>query len=324
MSETSNPEKLRRKRGEARVWQRGRIWWIQYYSNGIQHRESSSSEKEADAPLLSLKRRDQIDADTFVAPAARRLRFEQMREALYADYGANRRKWLRTGKDGKPYICGVSHLDDFFARKRALTITTGRIREFRSERQADGAWNGTISRELAILRRMFNLAVEDGALRTAPHFPMLKEAPPRKGFFEYAQFQTLRQELPEYLRPVATMGYYTGMRRGEILKIRWESVDLKGGEIRLNADETKNEESRTIPLLRELRDMLKIEREKNPDAEFVFIRSHQPISSFYKAWKPACTRANSPDFSFTTFDELVSATSWGWSPRACRDGHQRP
>jgi len=76
---------------------------------------------------------------------------------------------------------------------------------------------------------MFNLAVEDGALRTPPHFPMLKEAAPRTGFFEYEAFQRLRQELPEQLRPVATMGYYTGMRRGEILKISWDSVDLEGG-----------------------------------------------------------------------------------------------
>src|SRR5260370_19314820 len=101
---------------------------------------------------------------------------------------------------------------------------------------------------------MFNLAVEDGALRTAPHLPMLKEAPPRKGFFEYAEFQSRRQELPEYLRPVATMGYYTGMRRGEILKIRWASVDLEGGEIRLSAVDTKDDEPRTIPLLSEFGD----------------------------------------------------------------------
>lgn len=130
---------------------------------------------------------------------------------------------------------------------------------------------------------------------------MLKEAAPRKGFFEYAEFQRLRQELPEYLRPVATMGYYTGMRLGEILTICWDSVDLKGGEIRLNAGETKNDESRTIPLLSELREMLKIEREKNPDAEFVFIRSHQPIGSFYKAWKSACDRAKLPGLLFHDF-----------------------
>jgi hypothetical protein len=55
MNTTSAPEKLRRKRGEARVWPRGRIWWIQYYSNGIQHRESSHSEKQADAERLPLE-----------------------------------------------------------------------------------------------------------------------------------------------------------------------------------------------------------------------------------------------------------------------------
>jgi integrase len=47
--------------------------------------------------------------------------------------------------------------------------------------------------------------------------------------------------------------------------------------------------------------MLKIEREKNPDAEFVFIRSHQPISSFYKAWKSACDRAKLPGLLFHDF-----------------------
>jgi integrase len=78
---------------------------------------------------------------------------------------------------------------------------------------------------------MFTLAIEDGTLRTPSHFPMLKEVAPRKGFLEYVDFQKLRQELPEYLRPVATMGYYTGMRLGEILKIRWDSADFRAGGI---------------------------------------------------------------------------------------------
>jgi integrase len=91
------------------------------------------------------------------------------------------------------------------------------------------------------------------------------------------------------------------MRRGEILNIRWDSVDLEAGEIRLNASETKNDEARTIPLLGELREMLKIERERNPDAEFVFIRSRQPIGSFYKARKSACARAKLPGLLFHDF-----------------------
>ena len=291
MSESSAPEKLHRKRGEARIWIRGRIWWIQYYLNGIQHRESSHSEEREDAERFLAKRRAEIDADTFVGPAANRLRFEQMRDALYSDYAANGRKWLRMGEHGKAYICGVSHLEDFFARQRVLTITTTRIREFIVMRQAEGASNGTINRELALLRRMFNLAAEDGALRTTPHFPMLKEAAPRKGFLEFAGFQKVRQELPEYLRPVVTMGYYSGMRLGEILKIQWNSVDLLAGEIRLDPGTTKNDEPRTIPLIGELREMLGIEHGKISGEGFVFMRSGQHIRSFRKAWTSACKRA---------------------------------
>jgi len=206
----------------------------------------------------------------------------------------------------------VSHLNDFFARQRALAITTTRIREFIAGRLADCASNGTINRELALLRRMFNLAVEDGTLRTAPHFPMLKEAPARKGFIEYADFQKLRQELPEYLRSVATMAYYTGMRLGEILKIRWNSVDSKNGELRLDPGTTKNDEPRSIPLFGELHEMLKIERERNPASEFVFMRDGRRIGSFYKAWKSACKRAGLDwllfhDFRRTGIRNLVRA-----------------
>jgi integrase len=56
-------------------------------------------------------------------------------------------------------------------------------------------------------------------------------------------------------------------------------------------NETKNDEPRTVPLIGELFEMLKIEREKSPDAEFVFICSGHRIGSFYKSWKSACKRA---------------------------------
>jgi hypothetical protein len=64
----------RRKRGQGRIWLRESTWWIQYYANGIQHRESSESENPEDAERLLAKRHAEIDADTFTGPAARRLR----------------------------------------------------------------------------------------------------------------------------------------------------------------------------------------------------------------------------------------------------------
>ncbi len=133
-------------------------------------------------------------------------RYGQMRDVLLADYAANRRKWLRQRKDGGFYVCNLPELDKFFEGYRVIAITTDAIRAFIQKRQADGAANGTTNRSLALLRRMFHLALQDGKLRDIPYFPMLKEAPPRKGFLEYSDFQRLREQLPEYLRSITTMG----------------------------------------------------------------------------------------------------------------------
>jgi integrase len=281
---------MMRQRGEGRIWQIGRIWWIQYYVHGRQVRESSHSYKEQVAERFLRQRLGEAAAGIAAPPQVARVTYEELRDTLIADYEANRRRWLRKGRDGKSYICGVSRLDEFFYGYRAVNITTDAIRKFIRERQEKGATNGTINRSLALLRRMFRLAVQDRKLRDVPHFPMLKESPPRKGFLEYTEFQRLRDALPEYLRTVATVAYYTGMRLGEILSLRWRNINFFEAEARLDPGSTKNDEPRTVPLARELQEMLKMERQKNPDAEFVFTRDGEHIQSFRKAWSSACDR----------------------------------
>jgi Phage integrase family/Phage integrase, N-terminal SAM-like domain len=171
---------------------------------------------------------------------------------------------------------------------RAVNITSDTIREFIARRQAEGAANATINRSLAALRSMFNLAKKDGKLRNVPHVPMLKEPAPRKGFLEYAHFQKLRQALPEHVRPLLTLGFYTGMRLGEIKRPKWSNVNLIDAQIRLDPGTTKNSEPRVIPLISELPEMLKILQQRCPNSEFVFTRHDRRLVSFRKAWTSAC------------------------------------
>jgi integrase len=60
-----------------------------------------------------------------------------------------------------------------------------------------------------------------------------------------------------YLKPILMLDYYTGMRRGELLKLRWNQVDLKKGLIRLETTDTKTEEDRLVPLNEALTAVLK-------------------------------------------------------------------
>ena len=105
----------------------------------------------------------------------------------------------------------------------------------------------------------------------------------------------LRAELPGHLKPVITFAYHTGGRKGEILNLRWDQVDLLTKVVRLNPGETKNEEGRLIPLAGELFEMLSMQRQirdqRWPTCPWVFFRYEQRIKDFRGAWEEASQRA---------------------------------
>jgi integrase len=80
---------------------------------------------------------------------------------------------------------------------------------------------------------------------------MLKENNVRTGFFDVEQFEAVRKNLSDDLRPMVTFDYITGWRiPSEVLKLRWAQVDFTAGTVRLEPGTTKNDEGRVyFPLL---------------------------------------------------------------------------
>jgi integrase len=274
------------------IYRRGRIWWIKYYQNGKPFRETSRSENVSDAKRLLRKREGEIGTGGFLGPKAGRVRFEELAEDFLNDYRANGRKsfvWAKRRIE--------RHLMPFFGGLRMVDITTDRVRAYMVKRQQERASNGSINRELAALKRMFNLAAEMTPPKVArvPYIPMLKESNVRKGFFEHGDFLALRRELPAYLKPVLTFGYYTGAREGEVLSLKWDQVDLEARTVHLEPGTTKNDQPRTIPLTGELLETLRMQKAfrdlKFSQCEHVFFRKGKRIGNFQRAWKSACSRA---------------------------------
>jgi integrase len=174
-----------------------------------------------------------------------------------------------------------------------------------TSRQKAGAANGTINRSLAALRRMFKLATEQSKVKYTPTIKMLfepKSVSPRQGFLEIPDHQKLFDILPPYIRPLLAMGFYTGMRLGEIIGLKWHQVKLSDAEgesrVELSAEDTKNSEPRIVPLIDGLPEMLENIRRNNPKAsgtDFVFLTAAglpiRSASSFIKPWRTACIKA---------------------------------
>lgn len=278
----------RRDRGTGSLFPRGTIWWLKYYRNGRPYRESSHSRERRSAERLLKRRLAEIETNQFHGLRVERVRFDELASDLENDYAINHHKSaVRNSRS-------IGHLGQFFGGWRALETTTDRIREYIAKRQSEGAANATINRELAALKRMFNLARQMTPPKVAqvPHIPTLKEAPPRKGFLEKQGFLKLRNAQPDYLKPLLALLYYTGMRVGEALWLRWEQVSLQDRQVRLDPGTTKNDDARTIPLTGELYQWLKMQKEiqdaRYPDCPWVFFRKGKRIKNFYKAWRKAC------------------------------------
>jgi hypothetical protein len=83
---------------------------------------------------------------------------------------------------------------------------------------------------------MLRVAYEHGNLLRLPVIRALKEAAPRQGFFERAQFETVRAHLPEDLQVAVNIAYAFGWRmQSEVLTLERRHVDLEAGTLRLDA-----------------------------------------------------------------------------------------
>ena len=265
-------------RGMGRVFKRGPVWWISYYRKGREYRESSDSTvKGAAVELLKkrLIRKSSIGEE--------KLMFEDLIELIVDDYKVNSRRSTDTTQ------FRIKHLREFFGLTRVIDITVGKVRAYRVYRLDEKASPSTINRELACLKRMLSLALEDDLITKAPKVPMLEGEKIREGFVDVEQFGALVARLPEYLRPFTEFLYYTGWRKGEAQKLVWKSVSLKDRVITLPRRDSKSKKPRTLPLsgrlLEVIQDQAKVRR---LDCPYVFNREGNQIRDMTWAWGKAC------------------------------------
>jgi integrase len=187
-------------------------------------------------------------------------------------------------------------------------FSTADVLRYVDHRKREGAANGTINRELAVLKRAFALAIGIANLSRdhAPVIPTLKEAAPRAGFFEPEQFQAVLHRLRPEIQPVALFAYETGWRLREVLRLERRNLDLREGSARLDPGTTKNNAGRVAYLSPHLLSTLQdqetvtrtLERKNELIIPWVFHRKGRRILRFLASWQTACRNAGVPGMFF--------------------------
>jgi len=198
------------------------------------------------------------------------------------------------------------HCMPFFGQSKMADIRRATIQSYITKRAGDVA-AGTVVKELNTIKRLFHLAVE---WEIVPINPVQGIKPPgvpagRVRYLEPKELTKLLKACPEYLRPIVGLGVSTGMRRGEIMSIRWANVDVARARILLTV--TKNGEPRYAylnGLSLQVIESLATANHKTTDKLFPGITPAQVTVAFVRA----CKTAEIDDFSF--HDLRHTAASW--------------
>ena len=228
------------------------VWMMKYFQHGRRIRKTTGTEDKTEA--LAALHAATTDAGRGVPTEAKvgKITFDAAAADLLTDYANN-------NYDSEPDADGRirNHLTPFFGGRKLTTITTPLVNTYIQQRRKAKAKNGTINRELALLKRMFTLAQRAGLIVARPYISKLDEHNVRKGFFEEDAFANVCRRLTPEIAAVATMAYLTGWRiASEILPLEWRQVEFASGTVTLDPDTTKNDEPRVFPVTDDLRVVL--------------------------------------------------------------------
>ncbi|MGY6156655.1 site-specific integrase [Paraburkholderia graminis] len=179
-------------------------------------------------------------------------------------------------------------------------LTTGVLAKYRDDRLKEAS-NGSVCRELATICSVISHAQREWGLKTVNPVKLIKKPrlpPGRERLLKLEELDLLYGALDpsghmwrnKLLVPLVQMAIETAMRRGELLSLVWDDVDLSERVAFLPI--TKNGNSRSVPLsTRAVEILSNLER---TDARVL------PISDYTVdcAWKRAIKRAGIKNFRF--------------------------
>jgi integrase len=277
------------------VYLRNAIWWIGYSDpQGRWIRESTQcrNKKEAQGVLASIKTKI-VEGKFFNKTQKQKLPFKVVAERVLEYQRAMKRRSVE--QFHRHY---TNHLITYFGKKFLDEIGTQEVERYRLER-SEGVSPATVNRSLAVLKRIFNLAIKWDLIDRNPvrFVEFLKEPEGRLRFLSKVEQAALLGQCKGDIYDIILVALRTGMRRGEVLGLRKSDLDFERELIFVS--KSKTDKTRQLSMIPEVKVLLQRRAFGLTEETHIFRNKQgQPLRSCDDSFASALSRAGIKDFHF--------------------------
>ena len=273
-----------------------RFYWLAYQDLGgkiIRKSSGTTNQREARA-LLDECRSAVLQGKQPIIKKIKNHTFFELTEKYM--------EWAQKQKSFKTKISKINQLVKYFGDRGLRQFDTMMVEQFQTERLRKNK-PATVNRLLATLKHMFTKAVdwemvEEDVLKKIRRVKLDPENNRRLRFLSQEESHELINACSPHLRPVVVTALNTGMRKEEILSLRWDdNIDMRHGFISLL--NTKNNERRDLPMNAAVKEALG-QIVRRVDVPWVFYEPKKGgrYGDMKRSFYSACRKAGIKDFRF--------------------------
>ena len=161
--------------------------------------------------------------------------------------------------------------------------------------------NASFNRYYGVLSKAFNLIILNKKLQIINPCKFVKKLKEDNHILRYLteeEEERLFKHLAPHLKPIVVCALTTGLRKSNILNLKWESINFKFGFIEILRQENKGHKKIQIPLSNKFR--AELEKIGIKDKGYVFINpdTNKPYTTIKTGFNKALERAGIKNFRF--------------------------
>ena len=262
------------------LFKRGQVWWSYVFVNGVRHARSTKTGNRRLAEQIDQKHKEELLLANEITRFNPQMTFFQL-AAEFLGHG-DAKEWHRDR---------LKMLLPFLGTTAIGNINKALVGQYRRHRLAQKPiTQTTVNRDIECLRHILYWAVDEQILATNPiaRVRLERERRKKKPVLSLEEEEQLLRVAAPHLKLLIIVAVLTGMRRGEILRQRWEDVDFSRRLLYVSHSKTPEGEAREIPLSNRVLDLFSGMRKFNG---LLFTFKGKPIHSIKTAWKAAIRRA---------------------------------